>query len=113
MSHFFKTADVLAAYPNSLGIIPGITIINDVSTIHAAPVIRAVVRDLKRYLTLKHEVTGQRVLPVGYDAADVRSIERPTREYLAAGAEGSRIDFWAVRRCVVPYSGMEMMLMML
>lgn len=97
MSHFFRTADVLSAYPNCLGLIAGNEIINNRQSLCSAPVIRAVVRDVKRYLRLKSQMTGQRVLPVGYSAADVRNLEQPTRDYLAAGDEAERIDFWSVR----------------
>lgn len=87
---------MLAAYPNCLGVLAGNEVVNDSNTVRAVPVIRAVVRDLKRYLRLKHEVTGQRVLPVGYSAADVRDLEDFTRDYLSAGDEASRLDFWSV-----------------
>lgn len=96
MSHFFNVADILSAYPNCIGLIAGNEIINNRNTLRAAPVVRAVVRDLKRYLRLKHAVTGQRILPVGYSAADARGLERPTRDYLAAGEEAERLDFWSV-----------------
>lgn len=96
LSHYFRAADALAAYPNCLGLIAANEVINDFHSANAAPVIRAVVRDLKRYLRLKHEVTGQRILPVGYSASAVMSLEGSTRDYLAAGDEASRIDFWSV-----------------
>lgn len=98
LSHLFTTADVLAMYPNCLGVLAGHEIINNQRSLKAVPVVRAVVRDLKRYLRLKHDLNGQRVLPVGYSTADVRNLEPFIRDYLSAGEELSKIDFWAVSR---------------
>ena len=66
-----------------------------VASVTAAPVIRAVVRDLKKYMGLKNEVIEQRVLPVGYSAADVRELNKASLDYLSAGDEASRVDFWS------------------
>lgn len=96
MTEFFQTVDVMAQYPNTLGILAGMSIINSHDTQKAAPVIKAVVRDLKRYMKLKNAASGQRILPVGYTAATVVQFDTTALEYLSTGDPASSIDFWTV-----------------
>lgn len=98
LSHFFRTADVLSAHPNCLGLLIGNEIVNDYRSVRALPVMRAAVRDVKKYLKLKNNRTGQRIPPVGYSSADVKMVERDIRDYLSAGDRADRIDFWSVSR---------------
>jgi hypothetical protein len=70
-------------------------VVNNRSSLATTPVIKAVVRDLKTYMRLRNEVVGQRVLPVGYDAAGTAE-DKIVFEYLAACNTNSAIDFWAV-----------------
>lgn len=85
----------MASFPNTLGFLVADSLINDTFSEICAPVITAVVRDLKKYMNLKHQATGQRILPVGFGEGqydgDVKVLN-----YFAAGDESSRIDFWAV-----------------
>jgi hypothetical protein len=66
---FFQTVDVMASYPNTLGLLAAGGLVNDEATLSATPVIKAIVRDLKKYMKMKNEVTRQRVHPIVYNAA--------------------------------------------
>ncbi|KAI6993081.1 FACT complex subunit, partial [Hortaea werneckii] len=92
----FKTIDLMTQYPNTLGVLVSQHLINDAgSESLCAPVLAAVVRDLKRYMRLKRDLTGQRILPLGYGAAAAGERDRRVLEYLTSRDEKSRIDFWA------------------
>jgi NADH:ubiquinone oxidoreductase subunit F (NADH-binding) len=86
----------MASYPNTLGLLAASETVNNEATLSATPVIKATVRDLKKYMKLKNEVTGQRVLPVGYDAAMSSARDKMILDYLAGGDSESSIDFWTV-----------------
>ncbi|KAI0010512.1 Glucanosyltransferase-domain-containing protein [Xylariaceae sp. FL0662B] len=90
----FKTVDCMAAYPNTLGLVAANEVINSIPSTAAAPVVRAVVRDVKRYMGLA-AAWGQRVLPVGVSSADVRSLLKPQFDYFGAGSDAEGIDFYA------------------
>jgi len=83
----------MARFPNSLGFLIASGLINNTRSEICAPVITAVVRDLKKYMKMKQQATGQRILPVGFGGGqydgDVKVLN-----YLAAGDESSRIDLW-------------------
>ena len=84
----------MASFPNTLGLLAANTVINGDTTLPAAPVIRAVVRDLKKYMSMRHRLTGQRVLPIGYNAATTSARDQTILEYLSLGDQA--IDFWTV-----------------
>ncbi|RYP73189.1 hypothetical protein DL770_007818 [Monosporascus sp. CRB-9-2] len=94
---YFRAIDCMAAYRNTLGAVVANEVINSIPATVAAPVIRAVTRDVKRYMALAAEVAGQRVLPVGISSADVRSILEPQFAYFSAGGEEETIDIFAVK----------------
>lgn len=94
MTEFFQTVDVMAQYPNTLGILAGVAIMNNKPSEKATPVIKAVVRDLKKYMKLKSDASGQRILPVGYTAATVEQLDTTALDYLSLGDPASSIDFW-------------------
>ncbi|KAJ8117361.1 hypothetical protein OPT61_g1428 [Boeremia exigua] len=94
MREFFQSVDAMAPYPNTLGILAGVGIVNSKSTEKAVPVIKAVVRDLKRYMGLQNAIGGQRILPVGYSAATVEQLDTTSLDYLSLGDPASSIDFW-------------------
>jgi len=52
---FFKTVDIMANYTNTLGLVVANALLNGDDHISAVPVIKAVLRDLKRYMNLKNE----------------------------------------------------------
>lgn len=96
MTEYFQTVGVMAQYPNTLGLLAGNQVINNPITQKAAPVIRAVVRDIKRYMKIQNEANGQRILPVGYTAAMVDQLDITVLDFLSQGDPASSIDFWTV-----------------
>jgi hypothetical protein len=98
MNSFFQTVDNITRYPNALGILAAHLLINNDASKYCAPVISAAVRDLKRYMRLRNEYAGQRILPVGYGAATTNERDRAVLNYLSSGDGQHRIDFWTVSR---------------
>ena len=96
MQSFFKTVDMLAQYPNILGILPVSRSVNGRGTVGCAPIAAAVIRDLKRYMRLKNDDTGQRILPIGYGGNSWDELDKQVLCYLIAADEKDRIDFWTV-----------------
>ncbi|KAA8618517.1 1 3-beta-glucanosyltransferase [Pyrenophora tritici-repentis] len=94
MASFFKTVDIMAGFPNTLGLLAGNTVINNDSTMPAAGVLKTAVRDLKKYMKLRNEANGQRVIPIGYSAATSSARDQEILEYLTAGDNDMSIDFW-------------------
>ncbi|GAB7355097.1 hypothetical protein MBLNU459_g5678t2 [Dothideomycetes sp. NU459] len=89
LQHTFTVVEAFKSYPNTLGFFAGNEIINDVPTAGPnPPYIRAVQRDLKHYIA-KH---SSRTIPVGYSAADVRSVLQDTWAYLQCAINGSSTD---------------------
>ncbi|KAK2614752.1 hypothetical protein N8I77_001556 [Diaporthe amygdali] len=114
LGHYFSTVDAMATYSNTLGVLVANEVINDQASTAAAPVIRAVTRDIKRYMTLAHEASEQRILPIGYSAADVRMYTRASFDYLTADSVDESIDFfcfnnysWAGRNSSMKISGYD------
>lgn len=60
--------------------------------VHAAPYVKAIVRDMKAYAK-KHL---KRAIPVGYSAADVASNRMQMAQYLNCGDDDVRADFYGV-----------------
>jgi hypothetical protein len=85
----------MARFPNTLGCMIADHLINDTHTEITAPVITAVVRDLKRYMGLRNRAAGQRILPVGLGGGEYEDNLKVVK-YLTAGDEGGSIDFWTV-----------------
>ena len=98
MNSFFQTVDIMTQYPNVLGILAAHLLINNDASKYCAPVISAVVRDLKRYMKLRNDIFGQRILPVGYGGATTNDRDRAVVNYLSSGDDQHRIDFWTVSR---------------
>lgn len=96
MTEYFQTVKAMAEYPNTLGLLAGNGIINSPSNQNAAPIIKAVVRDLKRYMKLQNTATGQRILPIGYTAAGIDLLDTTVLKYLSLGNLANSIDFWTV-----------------
>lgn len=86
----------MAKYPNTLGLLVASELINDETTLSATPVIKATVHALKKYMKLRNDATGQRVLPIGYNAATSSARDRTVLDYLSSGGGESSIDFWTV-----------------
>ncbi|KAH8842418.1 hypothetical protein MCOR27_005750 [Pyricularia oryzae] len=100
-SYVNRTLAVVEAfkdYPNTLAFFSGNEVIANVDTgATVPPYIRAVTRDLKNYIA-KH---SKRPIPVGYSAADVRSVLFDSFEYFQCAIDGksddmSRADLFAL-----------------
>ena len=106
--------DCLAGYANTLGVVVANETVNTHQAVKsgAPAVVRAVARDVRRYVRLlaaTSEVEESpsrkpRVLPVGVNSADVVSLQRPQFDYYMAALpgqeddddDGGPIDFFAV-----------------
>ncbi|KAF4126348.1 Glucanosyltransferase [Geosmithia morbida] len=94
----FAVVEAFSNYPNTLLFFSGNEIINDVkSAADVPPYMRAITRDLKNYISKNID----RKIPVGYSAADVRSVLWDTFDYVTCALDGSdddasRADFFAL-----------------
>jgi hypothetical protein len=93
VSAFLRALDAMAVFPNTLGFIAAGQVVNNTASLPAAPVIKTVVRDLKRYMQVQHKNSRQRVLPIGYDSART-TWDEAISKYLCSGDTSSSIDFW-------------------
>ncbi|KFY61413.1 hypothetical protein V496_05014 [Pseudogymnoascus sp. VKM F-4515 (FW-2607)] len=84
----FKIVEAFKNYPNTLLFFSANEVINDVPTAITVPYIRAVTRDLKKYI--KNHV--DRPIPVGYSAADVREVLVDTFNYMQCTLTGDATD---------------------
>lgn len=96
LQSFFRAVDCMAAYNNTLGVIVANELIGSIPSTIVAPVVRAVTRDVKRYMALAAEADNQRILPVGISSSDAPILIRPQFEYFSAGDEKEAIDFFSV-----------------
>ncbi|KAK7756360.1 hypothetical protein SLS62_001586 [Diatrype stigma] len=94
----FRVVDCMSAYNNTLGVLVANAVINSYPTTVAAPVVRAITRDVKRYMVLAAEADNQRILPVGVSSPHRPSLIRCQFEYFSAGDEKEAIDFFSVRK---------------
>ncbi|AGO11754.1 AaceriADL021Wp [[Ashbya] aceris (nom. inval.)] len=93
LQHVFATIDAFQKYDNLLGFFAGNEVINDKDTTGTAPYVKAVVRDMKKYMKAKK----YRKIPVGYSAADVAENRVLAAEYFNCGDdEDARIDMLGV-----------------
>ncbi|EPE09025.1 beta-glucanosyltransferase gel2 [Ophiostoma piceae UAMH 11346] len=95
LEHVFKVVEAFWSYPNVLGFFAGNEIINEDSTSEAPSYIRAVVRDMKEYISLH----APRTIGVGYAAADVDTMLTDTWNYLdcyLSNSTYSQIDFFGL-----------------
>lgn len=89
----FATIDAFADYDNVLGFFAGNEVINNENTTNTATYVKAVVRDMKKYLKARN----YRQIPVGYSAADITSNRLLVAEYLNCGDDAdARIDMFGV-----------------
>ncbi|KAF4978828.1 hypothetical protein FZEAL_4851 [Fusarium zealandicum] len=98
LNRTFAIAEAFSNYPNTLLYFSGNEVIDDIETAKFVPqYLRAVTRDLKNYI--KNNLKRQ--IPVGYSAADVRSVLWDTWNYLQCADEDddgdmSRVDLFAL-----------------
>lgn len=86
----------MSQYSNTLGIIVANGAMSTIYSTALAPMIKTVIRDVKRYMATAKEVTGQRELPIGYSASTSRLILRTTFDYFTAGKDDETVDFFCV-----------------
>lgn len=87
----FATIDAFAGYSNLLLFFSGNEVINERNNTNAAPYIKAVTRDMKQYIANRHD----RLIPVGYSAADVSENIEQQALYFNCGEDSVRSDFFA------------------
>jgi hypothetical protein len=95
LEHVFGIMENFAPFPNTLGFFAGNEIINQNSSYEAPMYIRAVVRDMKDYIS--HNIG--RDIGVGYSAADVDTMLADTWNYLGcdlSNSSTSNIDFFGL-----------------
>ncbi|EFW99571.1 beta-glucanosyltransferase gel2 [Grosmannia clavigera kw1407] len=98
LNRTFAVVEAFRHYPNTLLFFSGNEVISDLDSAKAAPpYIRAVTRDIKTYIA-KH---SDRSIPVGYSAADVRSVLFDSWNYFQCAESGvandtSRADVFAL-----------------
>lgn len=89
LNRTFAVVEAFKNYPNTLAFFSGNEVINDEKTgATVPPYVRAVTRDIKNYVK-KHST---RPIPVGYSAADVRSILFDTYNYFQCSLKGDDGD---------------------
>lgn len=69
----------------------GNEVVNDDTNVPVATWVKAVVRDMKQYITAQ----SARYIPTGYSAADVANSRLPLAEYFNCGSNDTRTDFYA------------------
>lgn len=100
LNRTFAVVEAFKNYPNTAGFLAGNEVISTASNGAVdPPYIRAVVRDIKNYIS-KH---ATRAIPVGYSAADVRDVLFSTWAYLqcsdptdGTSNDASRVDFFSL-----------------
>ncbi|GME89843.1 hypothetical protein B5S28_g160 [[Candida] boidinii] len=93
LQHIFAVVDEFSQYNNTLGFFAGNEVVNDVDSLYTAPYIKAVVRDLKKYIKAR----DYRSIPVGYSAADVAEVRVELAHYLNCGNDtDARVDMLGV-----------------
>lgn len=93
LQSIFATVDVFAQYDNLLGFFAGNEVINMANNTFTATYVKAVVRDLKKYIKARN----YREIPVGYSAADIESNRLLAAQYFNCGDDSdARIDMFGV-----------------
>lgn len=93
LQNVFATIDTFAQYDNVLGFFAGNEVINSDNTTATATYVKAVVRDMKKYIKAR----DYRTIPVGYSAADIVANRQLTAQYFNCGDDAdARIDMFGV-----------------
>ncbi|SMN21464.1 similar to Saccharomyces cerevisiae YOL030W GAS5 1,3-beta-glucanosyltransferase, has similarity to Gas1p [Maudiozyma saulgeensis] len=93
LQNVFATIDAFAEYDNVLGFFAGNEVINSDNTTSTATYVKAVVRDMKKYIKARN----YRTIPVGYSAADIVANRQLSAEYFNCGDDAdARIDMFGV-----------------
>jgi len=91
LQSIFAAIDSFASYTNTLAFFSGNEVINDDNTTNTAPYVKAVTRDMRKYIKSR----GYRQIPVGYSAADVADNRMEMAHYMNCGSDDERSDFFA------------------
>lgn len=91
LQNVFATVDAFAEYSNLLLFFSGNEVINEKNNTIAAPYIKAVTRDMKQYISNRHD----RLIPVGYSSADIAENIEQQALYFNCGTDDERSDFFA------------------
>ena len=92
LKHVFSVVEVFSGYANTLAFLAGNEVVFDETSAKTSPnYVKAVVRDIKGYLT--EQVS--RVIPVGYSNADDLKFRVSLAKFLECGDTGY-IDFFGV-----------------
>lgn len=91
LQHIFATVDAFKGYTNTMAFFAGNEVVNDDTNVPVATWVKAVVRDMKEYVTAQ----STRYIPVGYSAADVPGSRYALPAYLTCGANATQVDFYA------------------
>lgn len=96
LEHVFKIVDQFSAYNNTLGFFSGNEIVNDRKSARNSPVfIKRLISDMKRYIA-NH---SDRIVPVGYSAADDLNYRISLSKYLECCDDATisdAVDFYGV-----------------
>ncbi|KAK9493242.1 Glucanosyltransferase-domain-containing protein [Lipomyces doorenjongii] len=92
LQHNFATIDAFSNYTNVLGFVAANEVVNAVNTTDTATVLKAVIRDMKQYISSR----SPRTIPVGYCAADVAENRYQLAHYLNCGDESERAEFFGL-----------------
>lgn len=82
----------MSKYTNLLGFFAANEVVDDPTTTGGATYVKAVIRDMKAYIR-RHV---DRIIPVGYSAADVESNRMEIAHYMNCGDESERAEFHGV-----------------
>ena len=85
--------DGLHQYDNILGFFAGNEVVNDVNSTIAAPVVKAVIADMKAY----RDAMQYREIPIGY-SNNAESIIDSMADYMDCGNSGVAADFFGFNR---------------
>nr|AAQ88437.2 beta-1,3-glucanosyltransferase 1 [Paracoccidioides brasiliensis]ABA33783.2 beta-1,3-glucanosyltransferase 1 [Paracoccidioides brasiliensis] len=91
LQNVFATVEMFAKYDNTLAFFSGNEVINDGNSSKAAPYVKAVTRDIHKFLHSRN----MRSVPVGYSAADVDTNRVHLAQYMNCGSGDERSDFFA------------------
>lgn len=97
LQHVFTVLEVFSGYDNLLGVLAGNEVVfADGSEKFSPQYVKAVVRDMKNYMTKQMK----RMIPVGYANGDVLAFRVSLADYLQCGEDNENLDFFGVNSYV-------------
>ena len=95
LRRYYSVVEAFRKFDNVAGFVVADQVVNNVETTVAARVVRAVVRDVKRYVTVSANQDGGRIVPVGVADAEWAATQSQSATYYTAHGDGADIDFYA------------------